>query len=160
MGRKHAVITGGAGGLGLGCATRLAALGCVRALEAGGPDPPHAHLGGPLLSQAQPFGGGPRPIVERIAFPFVTAIAQFVENAPHEEIHGFRCSPRSFQNGRIMDVPDLDHAVRGVDPQVGGLSGGLVAGAFGRDVAFLVNAGSFVAAAIRSRIGPCENRPT
>jgi len=62
----------------------------------------------------------PRRRVERIAFPFVAPVAQFLEDPPHHQIHGLGGEGAALQSRREVDMSDLDHAGGGFDAYEGG----------------------------------------
>jgi hypothetical protein len=61
--------------------------------------------------------GPPRGGVERIALPFVAAIAEHVEDVTRQEILGFGAERGALQGRRIEDMPHFDHTMRRNDPQ-------------------------------------------
>src|SRR5262249_39389366 len=71
-----------------------------------------------LVLEAGSQGGGAGGRVERVAFPLVAAIAELIEDTPHHEEHRLGRRGGTLERWRIVDVPDLDHAGRGVDPQI------------------------------------------
>ncbi len=73
----------------------------------------------PLIGQPQPLGGPPRRQVQRVAFPFVAAIAQR-EDPRHHQQHRLGRRRGALQHRREVDVADLDGAIGRVDPQVAG----------------------------------------
>src|SRR6516165_4777749 len=61
--------------------------------------------------------GAPRGGVERIALPFVAAIAERVEAVTRQEILGFGAERGALQGRRIEDMPHFDHTMLRNDPQ-------------------------------------------
>src|SRR5262249_24952455 len=49
--------------------------------------------------------------IERIAFPFIAAIAECLEHVTRQQILGFGAKRRALQTRRVEDVPDFDHAI-------------------------------------------------
>src|SRR5205823_2107473 len=69
-------------------------------------------------AEAEAVGGLARRRVERIAFPFITAVAELVEGAAHHQIHGFGCRAALLQARRIDDRSHFDRADGRIDPHV------------------------------------------
>src|ERR1700679_772483 len=75
-------------------------------------------------AKAEAQGSASRGYVQRIALPFVAAIAEVVEGMAHQQVLDLRCSAGLLQRWSQMDVADFDRAVLGRDAQVGTESGG------------------------------------
>src|SRR3984893_16899199 len=74
----------------------------------------------PFIAEAQALRRGARGRIERIAFPLVAAVAQFVEDAAHHQGHGLGSRRGALQGWRIVDAADLDDPRRGVDAHQAG----------------------------------------
>src|SRR5258706_3336826 len=65
--------------------------------------------------------------VETVAFPFVAAVAQFIEDAAHEQIHRLGAGSRALQPQGVDDVTYLDHTIGTIDAHQRGRAHGLAA---------------------------------
>jgi hypothetical protein len=76
-------------------------------------------------AEAEPKCRAPRRLVKGVALPFVSAIAQIFESVMSHEKHRLGSPARSLQTRRVKNVTYFDHAVRRLDPQIGGVSHGI-----------------------------------
>ena len=74
-----------------------------------------------LEREAQPQSRCTRRRIQRVALPFITPVSQIFKNMPSHQVHRFSRSNRPLQTGRIEDAANLDHPMRRLDTQVGGL---------------------------------------
>src|SRR6266699_247028 len=72
----------------------------------------------PLEPESKALGGLARGRIERVAFPFVAAIAELVEGASHHPIHGLGRRAALLQPRRISDRSDFDRAHGRIDPHI------------------------------------------
>lgn len=72
----------------------------------------------PFELKPKPGRGGTRRRVQRVAFPLISAITEFVECAPHHQIHGLGRSRAPLQQRRVGEAADLDCPSARVDAQV------------------------------------------
>src|SRR5581483_1919070 len=73
-----------------------------------------------LILESQSQRRGTRGRVEGVAFPFITPVAELVEDASHHQEHCLGRRGGVLEWRGIIDVPDLDYARRRVDPQITG----------------------------------------
>ncbi len=74
---------------------------------------------GAFILKSEAHGGVSRAMVERVAFPFISAIAQ-IKSGAHHQIHRFGCESGALHGGRIVDMPDFYTAGGGVDSEITG----------------------------------------
>src|SRR5438067_956380 len=72
----------------------------------------------PLEAEPVSRGRGARRRIQRIALPVIAAIAEFVEDAPHHQIHRLGPGRLLLQRRRIGDAADLDAAGREIDVEI------------------------------------------
>jgi len=60
--------------------------------------------------ESQPVRRPTGSCIQGIAFPFVAAVAQFIEDPAHHQEHGLGGCRRFLQPRREVDVPDFDDA--------------------------------------------------
>ena len=72
----------------------------------------------PFEGEAEPGRRTLRAFVQIVSFPLVTAIAPIVESLAHHQEHRLGGRPALLKRGRVVDMPDLDHTLHGIDPQV------------------------------------------
>lgn len=75
---------------------------------------------GAFISEAEAEGGSARGLVQRVAFPFEAAVAQFVEYARHQQEDGFGGGWGLLEGWAEVDVADFDDAVSRVDAHQAG----------------------------------------
>src|SRR5215472_18714655 len=73
-----------------------------------------------LVAKAEAQCCGARWRVERVAFPLVTPVAQFVEDTAHHQVHRLGGGWCALQERRKIDAADFDDAGRGIDAHIAG----------------------------------------
>src|SRR6516165_5031914 len=71
----------------------------------------HVLAEGALVDEPVTQRRSPRRRIQRVAFPFIAAIAERLENVTRQQILGFGAEPRALRGWRIEHVPDFNNAM-------------------------------------------------
>src|SRR5215469_3716487 len=80
-----------------------------------------------LEFEAEPGCSCPRSGIERIALPSVAAVAEFIKDVPHHQVHRLGCGNPTLKCRRVNDPANLDATSSGVDIQIARLAERLAA---------------------------------